>query len=323
MGLSGGAGEALRARLSALQRGGDGAAGFGSNIGVSAGEHLERAHRGRRMTRLEGEVEHFQAAEGLVDCGLPMDKKNPFLAYHTSTGAPPEIVPAPIQREWMQKTREAFANRCLPLLIANQAGWLVLSPHDVRAVWDGTKAIKSVCVEHSDGPPPYLGMSHFGEGILTFSIPFLFRTPPGYNLLVRGPANMPKDGAFPLDGIVETDWTTASFTMNWQLTRPQHAVTWKKGEPIAMLVPVRRGELESFEPELRGLYDDPEIAKGFLEWRESRSKFIQDLPVKGTAAHEEEWQKDYVHGRQPDGTVAKEHQRKLALKPFRKGEKKA
>src|SRR3712207_8402233 len=31
--------------------------------------------------------------------------------------------------------------------------------------------------------------SHFGSGILTWNLPFLFRTPPGYNLHVRGPAN--------------------------------------------------------------------------------------------------------------------------------------
>src|SRR5690606_37096116 len=106
------------------------------------------------------------------------------------------------QREWMQNTRDAFANRCLPLLIANQAGWLVLLPHSVRVVWDGTPGLKSICIESFDGPQPHLASSHFGHGILTFTIPFLFRTPPGYNLQVRGPANTPKDGVYPLDGIV-------------------------------------------------------------------------------------------------------------------------
>jgi hypothetical protein len=28
----------------------------------------------------------------------------------------------------------------------------------------------------------------------------------------------------PLDGIVETDWLEATFTMNWKLTRPNHTV---------------------------------------------------------------------------------------------------
>ena len=51
----------------------------------------------------------------------------------------------------MGKTRDAFANRCLPLLIANQAGWLVLSPHTLRATWDGSEALHSVRIEHLEG----------------------------------------------------------------------------------------------------------------------------------------------------------------------------
>jgi hypothetical protein len=248
----------------------------------------------------------------------PMVKTFPFIAYHTSVGATPELSPAPIQREWMTKTRDGFANRCLPLLIANQAGWFVLSPHTVRATWNGSTDINCIQIEHLEGPEPYLASTHFGYGILTFTIPFLFRTPPNWNLMVRGPTNMPKDAICALDGIIETDWAFATFTMNWQFTRPNTPVTFQKGEPIAMLIPTHRGDLEQFAPTIRGLYDDPATAKGYTTWRESRTKFIQDLPVEGTDAHDMEWQKDYVHGRAPDGTVAKTHQRKLALRPFRK-----
>ena len=46
--------------------------------------------------------------------------------------------------------------------------------------------------------------SHFGEAVLTFSLPYLFRTPRGVNLWVKGPSNWIKDGIQPLEGIVET-----------------------------------------------------------------------------------------------------------------------
>ncbi len=251
-----------------------------------------------------------------------MVKTYPFIAYHTSIGTPPELVTAPIQREWMTKTRDGFANRCLPLLIANQAGWFVLSPHTLEATWNGTNDIDGIAIKHIDGPEPHLAATHFGYGILTFTIPFLFRTPPNWNLQVRGPTNMPKDGISPLDGIIETDWASATFTMNWQITRPNTPITFTKGEPIAMLMPQHRGDLETFAPTIRGLYEDPAVAKSYAAWRESRNKFITDLPVEGTDANEMEWQKDYVHGRAPDGTVAKTHQRKLSLRPFRKTEPK-
>ena len=49
--------------------------------------------------------------------------------------------------------------------------------------------------------------------------------------------------------MIETDWSVATFTMNWKLTRPHWPVTFEIGEPICMVVPQRRGELESFHPQ--------------------------------------------------------------------------
>jgi hypothetical protein len=74
------------------------------------------------------------------------------------------------------------------------------------------------------------------------------------SLVVRGSANWPKDRACPLEGIVETDWSPATFTMNWKLTRPHWPVDFGENEAICMLVPHRRGELEGFRPEVRNLY---------------------------------------------------------------------
>jgi hypothetical protein len=132
----------------------------------------------------------------------------------------------------MHRTPQRFANRCLPMLIANQ-GWHILNTRKIAVTWDGGAAIGSLRIDHADGNAvPFVG-SHFGSGILTWNIPYLFRTPPGFNLLVRGPANWPKDGIQALEGIVETDWADATFTMNWQMTRPHFTVIFEAGEPIA------------------------------------------------------------------------------------------
>jgi len=84
-----------------------------------------------------------------------------------------------------------------------------------------------------------------------------------------------------------------------------------------MLTPLRRGELESFDPEVRGIDADPEVAREYRAWRQARADFLMDLPVPGTDANQEQWQKDYLHGRRPDGTAVEGHQRKLSLRPFR------
>jgi Family of unknown function (DUF6065) len=224
--------------------------------------------------------------------------------------------PAPLDRAWMDTPSGRFAKRCLPLLIANQNGWEVLNPLGFRAMWDGGESIEAVQVwPDSPGSPP-LGISHFGCGILTFTIPYLFRLPAGYNLLVRGPANLPKDGISALEGVVEADWTSSTFTMNWKFTRAGHPVRFDVGEPAAMIVPMRRGELERFTPAVIPAATAYQTYGEFERWSESRQRFLQDLAVPGSPAQAEGWQRDYMHGRHTDGSHAPAHQTRLKLARF-------
>jgi hypothetical protein len=221
----------------------------------------------------------------------------------------------------MNDTPSRFANRCLPLLVANEAGWVLSNPFGFEATWDGGPTRESVSIEFEGGVvPPVANLDgHFGHGILTWVVPYLFRTPPGYNLLARGPANWPKDGISALEGLVETDWSTATFTMNWKFTRPDHPVTFEQGEPFCMIVPQRRGELESFHPTVRDVREDPETYKGWKEWLESRHdlqvrKFLSTYSDE-YAEDRDSWQKNYFQGDLP-GATAQEHQTKLRLRDF-------
>jgi hypothetical protein len=215
----------------------------------------------------------------------------------------------------MASTDQGFARRCLPLLMANQAGWWLLNSHPFVVTWNGASDRSNLCVRYLSGDPPYPAISHFGHGLLTFRLPFLFRTPPGWNLLVRGPANMPKDGAAALEGLVEADWSVATFTMNWQLTRFNHGVKFVSGEPICMIVPVRRGELEGFRPQMMPLHR-AEDEEGYRAWRLSRDDFLRNLQVPGSISRMAGWQRDYFLGRAPDGSIFADHERRMHLKPF-------
>jgi hypothetical protein len=248
---------------------------------------------------------------------MPVAKQMEFLALRLAPGM--DIRPAPSYRAWMETPAGRYAKRCLPLIIANQAGWELLNPSGFTAAWDGRDELPAVNIwPHSGTQAPWV-TSHFGSGILTWHVPYLFRTPRGYNLLVRGPANMPKDGISALEGIVETDWTTATFTMNWKFTRAGSAVTFEAGEPIAMVVPMRRGELERFRPVLRDAASEISMFTDFQDFSANRQKFLQALKIPGSAAERAGWQRDYMMGRNVDGTVAPEHQTKLQLFPFQIG----
>lgn len=236
-------------------------------------------------------------------------------AYAVTTESIVDIAPASARRAWMEATHERFANRCLPLLMANQAGWVITLTEPVEVEWSGKSGHGEVDVSGSARVKDNV-TSHFGSGIVTFKLPYLFRTEPGYNLLARGPANLPKDGIAPLEGLIEVDWSFAPFTMNWQITRPRVRLRFEVGEPIAMLVPQRRGELEGFAPRLMDLDDDPEIAAAYRAWRADRERFLHDLGEGEAEAVKAGWQRDYFLGRGPGDRAAPAHQTKMNLDEF-------
>jgi Family of unknown function (DUF6065) len=253
------------------------------------------------------------------------DKSNgpgrPLIGFITGDNAP-QIAPAPISRAWMSAqsdTGKGWPSRCLPMLVANQSGWELRNPCAFTATWFGQEDGVDVLIESDEYVAnQLLPASHFGNGIFTWRLPMLFRTPPGYNLLVRGPANYPKDAVCPLEGIVETDWASASFSINWKLTRKLMPVRFEVDEPICMIVPQRRAELEEFVPELRLIESDQDLDrkhKLFLRERDGTKHAEQIARV--AAGDRVEWQGDYTRGKHRDGEAgAPDHQTRLNLRPF-------
>jgi hypothetical protein len=243
-----------------------------------------------------------------------MDEK-PFVAYelHSVTETPLEV--APFSRDWMDSAHMRHPYRCLPLVIANQSGWILRATSGFRAYWYGGAAKEDLEIRF-DGPPDNRIVSHFGSGVITFTIPYLFRTPPGINLWVKGPSNFVKDGVQALEGVVETDWLASTFTMNWKVTRVCEWVRFAKGEPFCMLVPVPRGLAESLVPQREPIATNPEVQAQYDAWEESRRGFLKDLSVREPEAIKRGWQKDYFQGKMPDGKDFPSHQTHLALREF-------
>ena len=239
------------------------------------------------------------------------------LTAYVVDGMTLDIRPAPLERGWMDATNEHFAYRCLPLNIANAYGWEVLNPCGFNATWSGGPGLEAITIIADPGgrSPP---ISHFGNATLTFHIPCLFRTEKGVDLMVQGPINRPKDGISALSGIIETDWAPYTFTMNWIFTRPGVGVRFEQGEPICHIFPLKRGELEDVQPEIRQLSEDPELNAQYDIWTTSRSQFNVDLKQAGSTAQAEKWQKLYYRGVSPDGQgpSAEGHRTRLRLSPF-------
>ncbi len=219
-------------------------------------------------------------------------------------------------RSWMDETSEAFAYRCLPLNIANAHGWEFLAPASFSARWNGGGEPGSIDIRCA-APPHLRPTSIFGHGVLTFHIPGVFRSEPGWNLMVGGSPNRPKDGVFPLSGVIETDWSPYSFTMNWRFTRTDHWIGFDEGEPFCFVFPVRRGALESIEPEIRDIADAPDLQRDYELWGRERRNFSDRLMVKGSTEARMRWQKRYYRGLDMrDRPAIPDHQAKLRLAEF-------
>jgi uncharacterized protein DUF6065 len=243
-----------------------------------------------------------------------------FIAYRVGHRFEMKLTVAPSGRDWMNQTNRDFANRCLPMRIANQAGWVVLNDLPFRAKWIGGAGADAIVFEYS-GDPPYGAISHFGEGVLTFTVPFLFRTYPGTVLLFRGPANMPKDAIAPLEGLVETDWAVASASMNWKFTRADTWIEFACGEPICMVVPQRLDLLEKMRPRILDVEQDPETHKNYAQWSESYRHFNERLRKHEPEAVKLGWQRYYFRGTAPHAAsdskpAAHEHRLRLNLHEF-------
>ncbi|MEO1067251.1 MAG: DUF6065 family protein [Pseudomonadota bacterium] len=238
-----------------------------------------------------------------------------FTCYPIS-GPPPKIRPASPERDWMDATSDRYAYRCLPLSIANASGWEVLNPKPFKAVWDGRAGIDAIKIKTEDGKP-CLATSHFGSGVLTFHVLGLFETPPDVQLWVGGSPNRLKDAIQPLTGVIETDWSPYTFTMNWKFTRAGQVVRFQQDEPFCFVMPIRLGLAEDAVPEFRSIDENPDLRDNYAAWSQSRKSFIKDLKQPDSEARKAKWQKRYHQGGKPDGTKAEtQHRTKVRLKAF-------
>ncbi len=271
----------------------------------------------RRFRSLRGAEPRYTPRRAPPRRRVAVDGPLPLIAYDVGAVAMLPLDAAAPERPWMDASPGRFAYRCLPMVIANQAGWVVRNPHRLSVSWDGRPDPAGLTITPEAGAAITYASSHFGSGVLTFSLGCLFRTPPGHNLYVRGPANWPKDGICALDGIVETDWTKATFTMNWKLTRAGHPVTFERDEPIACLLPYPRGYLERWQPEVRRLEAEPEWSAGFAAWSRLRTRFNAGLQSRQPGAVAAGWQRHYQMGMDVGDQPAAEHQTALRLPKFK------
>lgn len=166
---------------------------------------------------------------------------------------------------------------CEPSTAASGFGWYVFPPIDFSLVWDGTDIVWTFegagewlpltvaqfpdFAEYFDAhapddvksfSPPFLGAAP-NPGIVQLWSGLVARSAPGWSLLVRPPANLPRPSGYELyEGIIETDRWFGPLITNLRLTKTDRPVHIRKDFPLVQVQPIPRtaysnGTLASFK----------------------------------------------------------------------------
>jgi hypothetical protein len=233
-------------------------------------------------------------------------------AYRVTTNPGYILEPAPRRREWMDRFGAKAPYRCLPLVLANQAGWVIRLPCAVTATWNGGPRIEDLAVTAEDPAFAPFVTTHFGGGIVTFVFPWLFRTPPAIGLWVRGPTNAARPDTSALDALVESDFNRVPFTMNWQIWDIDQPVTFAASEAICMLTPFPLDLPEQTRAEELDLQSDPQLARDLAEAAERRADSVK----RNREAGEDTFERDYLRGIRADGSKREQHRTGYKLDNF-------
>ena len=177
---------------------------------------------------------------------------------------------------------------CEPVVTASAFGYYIFPPMNFSVIWDGHE-ISWIF----DGAPDWMPLTnyqfpdfaeHFNERapaeIRGYSPPFVSsmqepglmqmwsglvaRTAPGWSLLVRPVANLPRgNGCEPYEGVIETDRWFGPLVANMRLTKTNVPIEFNKDFPLLQVQPLPREalddtalnnyeivpELENFAPE--------------------------------------------------------------------------
>jgi hypothetical protein len=211
------------------------------------------------------------------------DKKVPLVTFHRFV--PTARLPQRADRSAAGSLPTRAFRYCEPATSASGYGYYIFPPisfslqwdgHEVMWTWEGAGTwlpLRSAQFPdfrvHFDSiappeireyAPPFLGALQ-EPGLIQCWTGIVARTAPGWSLLVRAPANIPRSGAFELfEGIIETDRWFGPLITNMRLTKTDVPIDFRADFPLLQVQPIPRqayddATLNNYElvPELRQL----------------------------------------------------------------------
>ncbi len=92
----------------------------------------------------------------------------------------------------------------------------------------------------------------------------------------------------------------------------------KRGGAVATIVPYPRHYPRKFEADLKNLNENPKLYQQYIDWRNDRLAFNEQLQKEGSEAQKEGWQRTYMKGQDQSGNVFAGHETKIQMKDFKR-----
>ena len=158
-------------------------------------------------------------------------------------GAPFDIAPMSIKRDWMDNTSEGHAYRCFPVTQSNVVGWSIFSKEDIEFVWDGINDQTQDHIEIIKAPEGSYGGR--GQSSISFNTGLVFRTEQNVSLFTINPVNYFNDDFETMSNMISTSFYDNPLPLAIKSKSPNKNVLIKSGTPLATIIPISLSELNN------------------------------------------------------------------------------
>jgi len=206
------------------------------------------------------------------------------ILVHRVGQRPATIEQLPAARDWMDETAEKHAYMCFPMTLTNRLGWGVSFPEDISFIWDGVQDTDPSHVTILQGEKyAYTGRAH---GTVSFYTGLIVKTDENTSMLSMPVPNLFIRGIQGFTTLMSTSFYMSELPLAVKITEPNKEITIPANTPVASLLPISLGSLQSdysmdvienglpqeYFDEIRKYGDAAEIKNGVGDW----SKMYRD-----------------------------------------------
>jgi hypothetical protein len=192
---------------------------------------------------------------------------------------PANVTPLSAKREWMDRTFDKHAYRCLPVTITNQLGWAISFPEDITFMWDGQISTSGDHVKVLSGEKYVLTTR--GQATVSFETGLIFRTPENYSLLTYNVPNVFMRGVSSYTTIISSSFFEGPLPVAIKVTEPFIPITIKANEPVAAVFPISLTEIQNSTLTIKDMKDLPKIKREIPLYLDEAVKSAQDAAANG------------------------------------------